>query len=207
MVTVRIGTVDIILPDDYRKMQSMPDDPEGSQVYGVITEAAECWFIMEILPIGKAMPMDDDALVISSIHHFMDERQGVIEVGSGETSKGQRFVYSIVKTLMDGRGVQYSVNLQIEYDGFVVAFQGPCAERGTNGYRDAVIYEMFMRSGGDAEQWAKDPYDPTYKRGVPMNVSERAQYDEHFPEHPLSQARSFLQFVIKNNGSIIFPVG
>lgn len=199
LVTVRIGTVDIALPDDYRKMQSMPDDPEGSQVYGVITDAAECWFIMEILSPDKAMPMDDNALVISSIHHFMDERQGVIEVGSGETTKGHRFVYSIVKTLMDGQGVQYSVNLQLEYDGFVVSFQGPCVERGTTGYRDAVIYEMFMSSGGDAEQWTKDPYDPDYKSGVPMNVSERVRYDEHFPEHPLSRARSFLQFVIESN--------
>lgn len=179
MVTVQIETANIKLPDEYRKMQSMPDDPPGSQVYGVITNEAECWFIMEALSLDKAMPMDDNPLVISSIHHYMDERQGLIEVESGKTSNGHRFIYSIVKTVMEGRGVQYSVNLQVEYNRFVVTFRGPCAELGTAGGRDAVVYEMFMRSGS-AGQWMEDPYDPTYKNGVLMNLSEKSSMTRIF---------------------------
>jgi len=53
--------------------------------------------------------------------------------------------------------------------------------------------------GANGEGWVADPYDPTYMQGALMNLSEKEEYDEAFPNHPLSQARKIVKFLIENN--------
>ena len=47
--------------------------------------------------------------------------------------------------------------------------------------------------------WVKDPYDETYAQGQLMNWSEVTDYDKTFPDHPLSQARELVNFLIWKN--------
>jgi hypothetical protein len=37
--------------------------------------------------------------------------------------------------------------------------------------------------------WFRDPYDPLYDSIASYTVSDEPQYDEHFPQHPLSRIR------------------
>ena len=47
--------------------------------------------------------------------------------------------------------------------------------------------------------WFKDPYDKNYKKGILMNLSENMEYDAMFPQHPLSETRNFIKYIIENN--------
>ena len=49
------------------------------------------------------------------------------------------------------------------------------------------------------DEWFKDPYNENYKNGLLMNMSEKSEYDVMFPQHPLSEARSLIEFILENN--------
>ena len=40
--------------------------------------------------------------------------------------------------------------------------------------------------------WKADPYIPDFNEGLPMNQSEKSEYDQDFPDHPLSVSRKLL---------------
>ena len=62
-------------------------------------------------------------------------------------------------------------------------------------YADMFEIEAIMTTVG----WNCDPYDSSYTKGIPMNCSENAEYDELFPFHPLSETRRFIRSVLENN--------
>src|SRR3954469_2716238 len=83
-----------------------------------------------------------------------------------------------------------------------------CAEHGTTGMREAIIFDAMLASGqikpedfaraektGTVPGWTQDPYDSTIKWSVLRNLSEDEQYDAQFPNHPLSRIRSLLHSV------------
>jgi hypothetical protein len=45
----------------------------------------------------------------------------------------------------------------------------------------------------------KDPYDEKFDRGILMNLSEKREYDYSFPNHPLSEMRRLIDYIIDNN--------
>ena len=68
-----------------------------------------------------------------------------------------------------------------------------------------MVYSMMANEGlvkhteDGIEGWAADPYDAEYDRGIPMNCSEKKEYDSQFPQHPLSEARRFIAELINLN--------
>ena len=71
--------------------------------------------------------------------------------------------------------------------------------------RDTLGMEFARRAGltnmtGDNpfEGWNEDPFDKTYTKGIPMNLSEKEGIDGLFPYHPLTQAREFLLAVLED---------
>ena len=46
-------------------------------------------------------------------------------------------------------------------------------------------------------KWFADPYDSDFKHHFLKNKSEDEQFDEFFPEHPLSQARLLIKQIIE----------
>ncbi|MBR0404566.1 MAG: hypothetical protein IJI68_05110 [Eggerthellaceae bacterium] len=119
---------------------------------------------------------------------------------------GKPYVYTIVKNLlMDGeicKGALYILSMDIAADDGATHFQGQFEEIGTTGMRDALIGELCRREGlititdEGMQGWNEDPYDPEWKRGALMNLSEKADYDGMFPEHPLTLARAFADCVL-----------
>ncbi len=79
-------------------------------------------------------------------------------------------------------------------------------ELGTTGVREAIVTATLMSEGKLSPdeyelRWAQDPYDPAY-RGVDRSVlrfmSDDENYDQEFPQHPLSKVRRILATLSKH---------
>jgi hypothetical protein len=79
---------------------------------------------------------------------------------------------------------------------------GTFEERGITGIRDATVHEYALREGIIKEMgkgWMKDPYDENFKKGILMNISEQSRFDRSFPDHPLTQLRYLVSYILENN--------
>lgn len=74
-------------------------------------------------------------------------------------------------------------------------------ERGITGAREAIVTGLMLEAGTLTPEsyeasWAQDPYDPQY-RGVDRKtlryMSDAEEYDQQFPDHPLSKVRRELR--------------
>ena len=186
----------VSIPKYYQRVDSMPDDPEGSLPYMVQTENATCFVLMFPVDESQSLPHTQDEL-IAGIRQFLGENQGLIEVVAESD-----YVYSIVKTLKQPSGVQYVLTYQKFYSEFILNIQAFFEETGMTGIRDNVVYEMCRRQnivGTDDDPfsgWTQDPYDANVKTGALMNISEQEQFDEKFPGFPLSMCREFVRTLV-----------
>lgn len=194
---ISIGQSKISVPEYFQQVDSMSEDPEGSIPLMAQSDNAVCLVVLQPSPPEEAMPFDNPQIVIDGIHECMNEEQGLIEVEAGGEA-GSRYIYSIVKTLKNPdmpEGVQYTLTLDKECAGDIVHVQGSFDEQGTTGLRDTVVFQMLASENGFDETkavWTEDPYDPFFNRGLLMNKSELYDYDDMFPNHPLSMARRFV---------------
>ena len=199
------------IPSDY-KQQKKPVGaklPKGAVLYAKRTDAASALLMCCAVTEQEAMPFDNDQAIIDSLHEQMDDNEGLIAVGSGFTANGLPYVYNIIKHHMLGAsgepiGNEYTLNLNVKMEKTIQFINGSFAEEGTTGVRDSTVYAMFrMKNPVDENDpfagWFCDPYDPDYKKGFLMNLSERSELDEMFPDHPLSKARSFVRYIAENN--------
>ncbi len=53
----------------------------------------------------------------------------------------------------------------------------------------------------EIQGWSSDPYDPSFTKGVPMNLLESDEYDAQFPNHLLSVIRKLLREITETIGS------
>jgi len=194
-------TLNVIIPDDFQKMNSMPEDPENSVVYGKQTSSADCFVIIFPINPANAMPFDNEREVISGIHNSLAEDQGLIEVKAGVTRQNNKFIYSIVKTKLNPSGMQYTLVMHLDYGVDVLNVQAYFSEIGMTGQRDNTILNKLISEGvivmPDMSKWMQDPYDANYTKGIRMNLSENEQYDNAFPNHPLSEIRKLINSIVK----------
>lgn len=190
--SVTINGRTVTIPENYQKVDSMPGDPADSIPYMVQTGNAMCFALIFPVVESRSLPRTKEAL-ISGIRQFLGTNQGLIQVEAAGDH-----VYSIVKTLKEPSGVQYILTYQKFFPEFILNIQAFFEEIGTTGIRDSVVYEICRRQNlvgmGDDPfaEWTKDPYDETIREGALMNLSEQEQFDEQFPESPLSMCREFV---------------
>ena len=153
----------------------------------------------------EAMDFNDTESLIEGIRSAMNENQGIICVNNGITKNNHKYIYSIVKTIEEPMmSVSYYLRMNIQYDKRIYELIGEFVEDGTTGMRDSTILSMVVSQGivktedGKITGWFKDPYDESYSKGILMNLSELEEFDKLFPEHPLSQARELINFIINN---------
>ncbi len=158
-------------------------------------------------------PFDyDEQGLIDFLHDSIiekdDDTTGIVEISGGTTKSGGKYLIQILKqSAIDENGIhtgnQYLLALYIEKDGEDKLVEGNFVEVGTTGFRDSVILDKMMREGKVSDDfpngWAMDPYDPEFKKGFLMNLSEREEYDSLFPSHPLSEARRLAKFIVGSN--------
>ncbi len=191
------------IPLDYQKLDTLPTDPANSVAYGKRGQAFMCFLIMNPISSQNAMPYDNEKMVIDGIHGVLNNDQGLIEVKSGLTQGQRKYIYSIVKTKVMPSGVQYNLTMHIDMGNQTMNIQSYFDEVGMTGMRDTTVMSMLMNQGvitpANRAGWSKDPYDENYTKGLLMNMSESAEYDAQFKEHPLSVARELVKYIIDNN--------
>ena len=202
MAKIRVNNTNIRIPHGQTQLKSLPDDPEGSSVYGYETEEASAVIMVSPVKPEDAMPFDDKQLIIDSIHTYLSEDQGLVQVENGKTEAGRPYIFSVVKSRAEEGGVQYTLTMQIAYTAWVLSLQGFFDEKGTAGTREAAVLEQLRSRGRFTENlkgWTMDPYDAAYRKGLLMNLSEMPHLDGRFPGHPLTMLRSFAAYLAANN--------
>ena len=194
---------EIRVPIGFSKLNSLPEDPANSASYGKGTNSANCF--MMIYPIDKkiAMPYGNEKEVIDGIHGALGPKQGLIEVTTGTTKSQKDYTYTIIKTRMEPSGIQYSLTMHIDDEKNCIHIKSYFDEAGMTGLRDATVMNNLINDGSilptSMDSWSKDPYDENYKKGLLMNLSEKAEYDYLFPQHPLSESRALAKYIVDNN--------
>ena len=192
----------MIVPDDYQKLDPLPEDPEGCVSYGKQTESALCMVSIYPIDVEDAMDFNDTEALINGIHHTLAENQALIEVENGRRASGFPYIYSIVKTYNgEEEGVGYTLVLDflLRPNSSVVRVQGFFQEYGITGEREATVFARLSQDKGFSEDsWCFDPYDPDSEASYKMNQSELAEYDELFPDHPLTQCRMLIRHYKEN---------
>lgn len=204
LMNIAIADFTVNIPDDYIQMNPLPGDPVGSMSFSKQTNNSACLAMYSAIPSDKAMPFNSRDQVIAGIRGSLAQDQGIIEVETGITNSGKKYIYSIVKTVNRGSiGVQYSLMMHIGYYAdHVFQVEGFFDETGYTGGRDTAVFAILQKDGKigpNYEGWAEDPYDPEFKQGILMNASERENFDEAFPEHPLTQARILVKTIVAVN--------
>jgi hypothetical protein len=133
-----------------------------------------------------------------------DSGGAIIEVDT-RTLSGCTAVRVIVKVQQQQQqqphGMTYVGSITLPFRDFSFVAKAQCEERGTAGVRDSVVMDEALREGRvmiDAETqllqgWMCDPYDSTLGGGFHRNLSEAPEYDERFPDHPLSRLRRIMR--------------
>jgi hypothetical protein len=203
----------LTLPPQYQRIkQKLPEDigvPKNAIGYEMSTEAASCLLISCPATEKASMPFDNPQQVIDELHEVMGENEGLIEVVNGTTSSGKPYIYNIIKhrIVVDddvSHGVEYTLNINVHTDNSIQFINGSFSEEGTTGVRDSFGMALYSRVKNlnlenTIKEWFQDPYDSEFKKGFLMNFSERSEFDEQFPHHPLSEARALVRFIVENN--------
>lgn len=152
------------------------------------------------------MDIDGKDAAIHGIHNALEDDQGLITVENGTTDRGYQYIYTIVKSHISKEvpaGITYILRADFTNGTEYWEINGDFTETGMTGMRDSVGLQLAMQAGlveitndGQFTGWAEDPYDPEYKKGLLMNLSEREGLDGLFPDHPLSQAREFVHALL-----------
>jgi hypothetical protein len=202
---MKINVKDVItvsIPDEYQKLNAMPEDPKDSVAYGKQTSSADCFVLMFPINSESSMPFNNEKEIIDGIHNSLADDQGLIEVKTGLTQLNNKFVYSIVKTKLNPSGVQYTLIMNIDFGIEVLNVQAYFSELGMTGQRDSAVLNKLISEGvimpPDMSKWRKDPYDINYSKGLLMNLSESREYDNAFSNHPLSEIRKLINNIINN---------
>lgn len=196
---------DILLnmPNEFSRVNSMPNDPPNSIAYLKQTQNSNCFAMVYPINNNSAMPYDDIKTVIDEIHDSLAEDQGLIEVLSGQTNMHNKYIYSIIKTQLNPVGMQYGLTMNIDKKNYSICIQSFFDEAGDTGLRDSIILNKLVNDGmitlPEMEGWLKDPYDSNFKKGILKNYSENKEFDKYFPQHPLSEARDLIKYIIEHN--------
>ncbi len=204
--------IEVLFPKGYQRLEKnalpdLTDDEEYNDAcFHKTVSTSDNYILMETILPEMAMDPEDVTELIDGIHDYMSDDQGLIEVKSGITSRGYNYIYSLIKNRdpENPQGSIYFLRLNLFNGDDVVEIKGNFTEIGTTGIRESFGMEFARRAGlvnlsaGNMSGWNYDPYDPDFRRGYLMNLSEKEGLDGFFPDHPLSQAREFLLAVLKD---------
>jgi len=160
----------------------------------------------DILSLHVFLKVPDLAGPLSGIDRIRDGyRTAVVQVGGGlveveaDELGGLPALRTIFRFPQDPHGVSYIGAWTIPRRSFSFVIKVCCAEHGTTGIREAASWIASSDSRRLRMTRSKvgfqDPHDPGFRAPVLRNSSDDAEWDEVFPQHPLSRARACLRSV------------
>lgn len=190
--------------------------PQPNRGYRYITNSCDGLVFSWIVKPEQAMNYDSIEDTIKLLRENLDENSGIIECKNGFTKNGNKFIYSIRKIRFYKKDqpwpiVTYQLNCNVKIKDVDYFVDANFAEVATTGLRDSIgfnIYQNLMEKKYPdkelefeqiVESYVSDPYDENYKQGFLMNFSENEMLDEKFPDHPLSELRKYVRWLIENN--------
>ena len=176
-----------------------PDD--NARAAGVLREWGNdeggqlCVFRFDKEPDLVAPLSDMDALR-GYYRHMMADRNGAIVSVDCVDVAGLPALRAVFKVKQDPHGMTYIGSYTFPFDTFSYVIRIICPEIGTTGLRDAMVADKCgWTVDGPDPQFQQDPYDPNFKASVLRNKSDDEEWDELFPEHPLSRIRAALKSI------------
>lgn len=158
---------------------------------------------LEFEPDTPPVPPDEFVKAIEIVRQ--DRRQKanadgmcLLEHSVITSRSGLKLVRVLEKKPMQPHGMAYLGSFTL-LDLAFFRIQLWCFEVGPTGLRDAMILNEFMGGGTfnpESEDWGGwwiDPHGFGKQTPVMQNVAEDEKYDSKFPDHPLSQVRSYMQ--------------
>ncbi|WP_020394801.1 hypothetical protein [Thiolinea disciformis] len=146
-------------------------------------------------------------------NQFALQQMGIVECDVLEKA-GTKLVRVVGKVMNPARpGMIYIASLAIPLRDKSFVFTLHAQEGKLTGLRDNVILNRLLSQGQitfdpkteSLKAWAQDPYFATYQGPCLRNLSEDKQYDQEFPDHPLSKVRfrvdELLKFIELPSGS------
>lgn len=221
IVKLKDSNIKVLIPDGYIRLKKKNPLEEiqtkiknESVAFQKIVEISNNYIFVDKIKPQQLIKYSKEE-TIKAIRNLLKDNQGIIEVEYGYTKRGYRYIYTLVKELNNEiRGCNYHLMIQLvneeakEFDAVLIT--GDFNEINMTGTRESLCLDLARRAGlidfskeNIFEDWSEDPYDPEYKEGVLMNLSERAGLDSLFPFHPLTQCREVLKAVINDELVII----
>ena len=212
IVQLKGSDIRILLPDGYEKLKhknplkgltlSLTNEFAG---YGKVVSTSANTVMIAKSVANEVMNSDDPSGLISWIHEHLADDEGLIEVKNGVTKRGYKYIYSIIKNLMqDVHGVRYFLRLDLIKGEDIVEIQAEFKEINMTGGREAMCLNLAQMAGlvefseGGLKGWMQDPYDPEYTKGITKNLAEKEGIDGLFPDNPLTQAHELLMAVLND---------
>lgn len=134
----------------------------------------------------------------------------VIEVDIFTTDQFE-LIQLILKQQTDGEGIHYIGQLSLALKGHSVILkiesrEAPSTPDSPHGMRDATVLAGLVSKGqlefkpgaGEIKGWTQHPYLPERTSGFLRNLADSEEYDEAFPEHPLTRVRAVLRHLRSN---------
>ncbi|TQV71126.1 hypothetical protein FLL45_22640 [Aliikangiella marina] len=129
--------------------------------------------------------------------NFTEQGMGLVECIS-TTIDDIPSAKAIGKKIEQGQPGLYVGTIAVPLEDQSFVFSLFSQEIGVTGIRDTAILTKLMSEGKQFETeestgkmigWAQDPYFPEHDGPCLRNLSEDEEYDELFPDHPLSKIR------------------
>ncbi len=125
---------------------------------------------------------------------------------TGTAQRLYEYIYSIVKTCDQPFFTNYSMRMNIKNADEIIEVSASFFESGTTGIRGSIALTLAWSANLEKDPetrfprgWLRDPYDPGFRKGTLMNMSESRGLDGMVPGHPLSQARELVLALTKDS--------
>ncbi len=196
------GKVPLIRPPQPRLRPGLPGWNEGDSNGDMRIwrdEIGDMLTLVETSELFSEQELVDETQRQRTARHTAESRSaGLIEVDTVTTSNGPGWSF-IYKRLERPAYIFTGMLFLKDKDSWQI-WTVVAGERGIRaGARESTIKAELLNEAklpvGDERAWARDPYQPTYK-GVDFAVlrclSDDEQYDQRFPDHPLTKVRRIL---------------
>jgi hypothetical protein len=156
---------------------------------------------LALLPEDPTLPAPENAIALRTYcrRYAQQKKAGLLEVACTHGAEGTSCTFVCKRLEIPAFtffGVILIPNGHSMWQWLVIA-----GERGTTGIREAVVAAKMLEAGQltietYASSWACDPYEPSYAgvdRSTLRYLSDSEEYDEEFPDHPLTKVRRELR--------------
>lgn len=158
---------------------------------------------------GKDLPPQNKKSELRS--YYRDEalsyKGGLVEVDTRiKTGVGFNLVtmkFPMSQGIKGSLGWGYQINAVFPTKSRTYVIQIAALEQGTTGVREAAVTVILSAKDGSKDlssvmkRFRRDPYDQKFDDKAVFTISDERQWDEGFPDHPLTKVRAYIEKIVE----------